>query len=275
MINTPGNTDTAPDVIILAILTDRYAANAILLPSLDMLSNLDASHAPALLTHLLSGRPASSPMWAHWRGRYGLTEAEQEGVWNGTDAAHTEHAEHAEPEELAGGQGVGQGKVEDQKRDEGQEQDKDEDKEKQRYTLKFRTYEGEVRRVEAVRGETLLSVAKRHRLPAMEGTCGGNLGTSFCSGLIFGFVAVCRVLRSCAFGSRRSATVHLDPLFILLQQIQLSPSLARPQLLATLPRRHSITRPSLRPIPSLALVRLPIPSVPRCRASPNRRLIPE
>jgi hypothetical protein len=66
-------------------LTTRYAANAILLPSLDMLSNLLPSHAPSLLSHVLSGRPNSSQMWQHWRGRYGLTEAEQSSLWANVD----------------------------------------------------------------------------------------------------------------------------------------------------------------------------------------------
>lgn len=151
----------------------RYAANAILLPSLDMLSNLLPSDAPALLSHILAGRPADSAMWKHWRGRYGLTEVEQEGVWNGTDAAHAE-------ERVAEAQGKA-----------GQEMDTANERmvgggskvEGVKYRLRFKTHAGEVREVQAQEGETLLQVAKREGLPAMEGTCGGNLGMSILSTL--------------------------------------------------------------------------------------------
>ena len=120
----------------------RYAANAILLPSLDMLSNLVPSDAPALLSHILAGRPADSAMWKHWRGRYGLTEVEQEGVWNGTNAAHAEErvaeaqgkAGQETDTETANERVVGEGsKVEGAK-----------------YRLRFKTHAGEVREVQAV-----------------------------------------------------------------------------------------------------------------------------
>jgi len=45
--------------------------------------------------------------------------------------------------------------------------------------LKFRTFEGDLRTVNANVGDTLLQVARANELPSMEGSCGGNLGMSF------------------------------------------------------------------------------------------------
>lgn len=44
--------------------------------------------------------------------------------------------------------------------------------------LRFKTFEGEIKEVEASVGETLLQVGKREGLPAIEGVCGGKLGKS-------------------------------------------------------------------------------------------------
>ena len=78
-------------------------------------------------------------------------------MWNGTAAAHAEER----LAENSGGVGREAGRPMDEAR---------------KWRLKFRTYEGEVREVEGREGETLLQVAKKGDLPAMEGTCGGNLG---------------------------------------------------------------------------------------------------
>lgn len=122
-------------------------------------------------------------MWAHWRGRYGLTEAEQEGVWNGTAAAHAE-------ERVAEVEGAASSL----------DSATDAPKPKKEWTLRFKTYEGDVREVAATQGDTLLEVAKQHGLPAMEGTCGGNLGEPFW----FGSAGDCEGTDGWAVFSRQS-----------------------------------------------------------------------
>ncbi|WRT70947.1 uncharacterized protein IL334_007946 [Kwoniella shivajii] len=124
----------------------KYAANAITLPSLDMLSNLTLEHAPALISHVLL--PTKSKMWAHWRGRYGLTEGQQAEVWNrfnlykGRSTAAVDDAEQVE--------------------------------------LRFKTFEGEEKVVKAGLGSNLLEVGKENDLPSLEGVCGGNLECATC-----------------------------------------------------------------------------------------------
>lgn len=125
-----------------------------------MLSNLTAEHAPALIKHLLDGRPTNDRMWAHWRGRYGLSEADQAQVWASVAASREDPAVETRQTEK-GGKEVG---------------------------LRFRTFEGEVREVRGTMGESLLEVGKQEGLPALEGVCGGNLG---------GWMALTDVLCSC------------------------------------------------------------------------------
>lgn len=126
-----------------------------------MISNLRPEHVPALISWIIEGRDKGSDMWQHWRGRYGLTEIEQAGVWGGVGWAHKE-------EKLFEDAGLreSQGKeVEDQK-----------------VAMRFKTFEGEIRDVQAGLGETLLTVGKRETLPAIEGVCGGKLGKSILIG---------------------------------------------------------------------------------------------
>ncbi|WVF67796.1 hypothetical protein IAT40_002557 [Kwoniella sp. CBS 6097] len=125
----------------------KYAANAILLPSLDMLSNLTAEHAPALISHALS--PSKGSLWPHWRGRYGLTEDQQADIWSKT-----------------GKPGVNEEAAQDTQSD--------------KVTLRFKTFEGEEKVVNANIGENLLEVGKKHDLPSLEGVCGGNLECATC-----------------------------------------------------------------------------------------------
>lgn len=126
----------------------KYAANAILLPSLDMLSNLTVEHAPALLDHLLDDTPRGSGMWTHWRGRYGLSTAQQEALWADISSpAPTAPLPQTRGEET---------------------------------TLRFKTFDGDIREVRAALGKNLLEVGKEHDLPALEGVCGGNLECATC-----------------------------------------------------------------------------------------------
>ncbi|WVQ63438.1 uncharacterized protein L199_001591 [Kwoniella botswanensis] len=128
----------------------KYAANVILLPSLDMLSNLTLEHAPSIISHLLSPKP-NTKIWAHWRGRYGLTEQEQAQIW---DRVNPEKGQNTEKEEVH------------------EEQDKVE--------LRFKTFEGELKVVNAKLGNNLLEVGKENGLPSLEGVCGGNLECATC-----------------------------------------------------------------------------------------------
>ncbi|OCF36001.1 hypothetical protein I316_02496 [Kwoniella heveanensis BCC8398] len=125
----------------------KYAANAILLPSLDMLSNLTAEHAPALVSHALA--PSKGSLWPHWRGRYGLTEDQQAKLWS-----RMSKVEHKKEDFMAN--------------------------ENERVTLRFKTFEGEEKVVSANIGENLLEVGKKHDLPSLEGVCGGNLECATC-----------------------------------------------------------------------------------------------
>ncbi|WVQ76746.1 hypothetical protein IAR50_006420 [Cryptococcus sp. DSM 104548] len=131
----------------------KYAANAILLPTMDMLSNLTAKDAPQVLSQLLTlTAHALSPdkgdgasLWSHWRGRYGLTGEQQAKLWGVMD-----------PDAEA---------VPDQR---------------ESVQLRFRTYEGEEKLVEGKVGENLLEVGKANELPSLEGVCGGNLECATC-----------------------------------------------------------------------------------------------
>jgi len=141
---------------------DRYAANAIILPQMDMYSNLLPTDASAMLDHLtpptLPSIDSGKTFNKHWRGRYGLTESEQEEIWT-IKNPHTIHEATAKGEAI--------GKAEQEPREE-----------KKVVELKFKTYEGELRTVKASVGDTLLQVARANDLPSMEGSCGGNLGMS-------------------------------------------------------------------------------------------------
>jgi hypothetical protein len=140
----------------------RYAANAITLPQMDMYSNLLPTDASAMLDHLTPSKPPTTESGKtfnkHWRGRYGLTESEQEEIW-------AIKKPHAASEAKA--------KVEVKE-------------ERKVVELKFKTYEGELRTVNANIGDTLLQVARANELPSMEGSCGGNLGMSLFS--LFSFL---------------------------------------------------------------------------------------
>jgi hypothetical protein len=135
---------------------DRYAANAIVLPQMDMYSNLLPTDASAMLDHhtpsTLSSTDSGKTFNKHWRGRYGCTESEQKEIW--ATKIHSLSRTDTTP-------------VKEETREE-----------KKVVELKFKTYEGELRTVKASIGDTLLQVARANDLPSMEGSCGGNLGMS-------------------------------------------------------------------------------------------------
>ena len=121
-----------------------------------MLSNLTHEHAPAILSHILTGRPRGSSIWSHWRGRYGLTEVQQEAIWKYVDPERVPSLDSPPTQ---------------------REEEKENARTRAKVTLRFQTYEGEVREVEAEIGENLLDVGKKYELPSLEGVCDGNLGS--------------------------------------------------------------------------------------------------
>ncbi|BEJ10914.1 hypothetical protein CspHIS471_0103360 [Cutaneotrichosporon sp. HIS471] len=125
----------------------KWAANALLLPSMDMLSNLRASDAAAVAS-FNQNRDSKSAMWAHWRGRLGLNDEQQARVWERIQRNFAPASET----KLSG----------------------------ERVPLTFRTFEGEIKNVEGRVGDSLLVVAHENDLPAMEGTCGGNAECATC-----------------------------------------------------------------------------------------------
>lgn len=153
----------------------RYAANAILLPTMDMLSNLSAEHAPCIIDHLFALAPSipsasvipiaergtkidksthvkGEGMWKHWRGRYGLTLEQQALLWDSVDPSCHPHIASTSHETAA--KNV-----------------------QETVTLRFKTYEGEEKVVHTRVGKNLLEVGKENDLPSLEGVCDGNLGT--------------------------------------------------------------------------------------------------
>jgi hypothetical protein len=119
-----------------------------------MISNLRPQHAPDLLSWVLKGRDKSDDMWQFWRGRYGLSETEQAGVWGSVGWAHGEEKRFED-----------QAKVQTQQIGE-------------KVIMRFKTFDGDLKEVTATIAETLLAIGKREGLPAIEGVCGGKLGTS-------------------------------------------------------------------------------------------------
>lgn len=88
----------------------------------------------------------------HWRGRYGLTGEQQALLWDSVDPSRQLHIASTSHETA-------------------------EKKEQEIVTLRFKTYEGEEKVVQAQVGENLLEVGKKNDLPSLEGVCDGNLGT--------------------------------------------------------------------------------------------------
>jgi hypothetical protein len=81
--------DDSSRLIILLTPFSRFAANAILLPSMHMLSNLRPTDASSVIEHIdsLEGRSEDvrgRDMWEHFRGAFGRTIGEQVSMyeWN-------------------------------------------------------------------------------------------------------------------------------------------------------------------------------------------------
>ena len=153
----------------LMVMTCRWAANAIILPSLDLFSNLDTSHAHTLISHVITGRPKHGSLWTHWRGRYGLSEEEQGALWAEVNPDRRGQEQ---------GQRLGQGQGDIEGRLQVREQVEQGQGRVEKVVLRFKTWEGQVKDVEASLGEDILQLGLKNRLPAIEGVCGGNLGKS-------------------------------------------------------------------------------------------------
>ncbi|WFD18060.1 lipoyl synthase [Malassezia caprae] len=144
----------------------QWAANALVYPHGDWYGNLRTSDAPLLLRAALA--PASSRhdiydrrerlvVWPRWRGRLGMNALQQQAhrdAW-GPPVVFPAHLAPREREEPA-----------PEKSD--------------TVMLRFRSHEGQWFDVEGQIGETLMSVAKRHNLPGIEATCGGELECATC-----------------------------------------------------------------------------------------------
>ena len=147
----------------------KWAANALVYPHGDWYGNLRTSDAPLLLRAALA--PASSRhdlddlrerlvLWPRWRGRLGLTQAEQREHMNewGPPVVYTAHI----TPRARGGPSAAPSQV----------------------PLRFRSYAGEWFEVMGTIGESLMEVARRHDLPSIEATCGGSLECATCHAYI-------------------------------------------------------------------------------------------
>lgn len=126
----------------------RWAANAILLPSLTFLSNLRPARAPLIIDHLTSPSDAAlkSQLYpSHFRGIIGTPPAEQQATYESSLPRSSPAALAPLP--------------------------------RKRLPVRFTTSDGTQHDVFGFPGESLMEIAKRESLGAIEGTCGGHLGT--------------------------------------------------------------------------------------------------
>lgn len=147
----------------------KWAANALVYPHGDWYGNLRVTDAPLLLRAALA--PASSRydlddlrerlvLWPRWRGRLGMKSLEMHehmGLW-GPPVVYTAQI----TPRARGGDTVRRQNIADI------------------VPLRFRTVDGAWHEVEGRLGETLMQVCKRHDLPGIEATCGGNLECATC-----------------------------------------------------------------------------------------------
>lgn len=153
----------------------KWAANALVYPHGDWYGNLRTTDAPYVqMTHIsLLLRAALAPasswhdihdmrerlvVWPRWRGRLGMNALQQQAhrdAW-GPSVVFPAHLAPRAREEVQA------------------------TKTHDTVALRFRSREGQWFEVEGRLGETLMSVAKRHDLPAIEATCGGELECATC-----------------------------------------------------------------------------------------------
>lgn len=116
-----------------------------------MFSNLATSHAERLVSHAIGEK---DELWENWRGRFGLSEEDQLKLWETVDPSRIPRSQAQTDSAQSQDAGAAAEEV----------------------LLRFKTWEGVVREVQAKIGQTLLEVGKANDLPSLEGTCGGNLG---------------------------------------------------------------------------------------------------
>lgn len=194
----------------------KWAANALLYPSLDMFSNLAASDAPALVRFLRSRGQEETHMWAHWRGRIGYNDLVQMQLGARVDrilasvpsagpgeAKGEGEGESGSLDSAAGSpQSAGSAATTRTKADASRTAPDplsdplaldtpdlaglDAAAARQKWAgkptvpLTFTTHDGRPISVDAPLGATLLEVGKLFDLPGLEGTCGGNCECATC-----------------------------------------------------------------------------------------------
>lgn len=145
----------------------KFAACALVYPHGDWYGNLRVSDAPLLVRAALA--PPSSRhdlddlrerlvLWPRWRGRLGMSEAEQRDhidTW-GPPIVHTAHIT---PQRRAGPSTRDTPHL---------------------LPLRFHSHDGQWYDVEGEEGESLMQVARRYDLPGIEATCGGELECATC-----------------------------------------------------------------------------------------------
>ncbi|WFD36309.1 lipoyl synthase [Malassezia cuniculi] len=165
----------------------KFAANALVYPHGDWYGNLRVSDAPLLLRAALA--PASSyhdlddtrerlVVWPRWRGRLGMSQLEQNehySLWGPPvvySANITPRARVGAPVASAAGES---------------------DKvpaataaSEEALRIRFRSPEGEWFNIDAEDGESIMEIARRHDLPGIEATCGGDLECATCHAYVCG-----------------------------------------------------------------------------------------
>lgn len=142
----------------------RWAANALLLPSLDMFSNLDAGGARAFARFVSSAGAENVREWEHWRGRMGYDDLTQARLALGVDRLLAPNAAPLPPSSARA--------LEPQTL-----------REKYKHTptvaLRFTEHDGREISTDAPLGASLLEVSRLADL-GLEGACGGNCECATC-----------------------------------------------------------------------------------------------
>ena len=155
----------------------KWAACALVYPHGDWYGNLRVSDVPLLLRTALA--PSSSRhdlddlrerlvVWPRWRGRLGMSQSEQRDhrdVW-GPPIVHTAHITPARRSRSHSRSPTPSPPAAVDTRT--------------TVPLRFHAHDGTWYNVDGHIGESLMEVAKRHNLPSIEATCGGELECATC-----------------------------------------------------------------------------------------------
>ncbi|KAJ9091079.1 hypothetical protein QFC19_009253 [Naganishia cerealis] len=149
----------------------KWAANAILLPSSTFLSNLRPTHVPLLLDSLAHPDDAElrRQLWTgHFRGVIGKTVEQQVEAWE----AVVRTTPPQPPALKASSTSLSSSGTSSLAPKAPTTTPK-----RTPLVVRFTTHDGETHDVRGYEGESLMDVAKREGLGAVEGTCGGHCGT--------------------------------------------------------------------------------------------------